>query len=162
MDCWQSFSCVRTNDGYLSSDSEAEDTPETKVLLPQDFSGNGNLASGKSAIRLKEIGPRLTMRLVKIEDGLSNGQVLYHRFVKKTPEEKEKLAKEMKKKQAEKKARRKAQQQHVASKVKFAEKRGREEEKDDDEKEDDYEELEDSDAASGSQEYEADSLESEA
>ncbi len=41
----------------------------------------------KFCVRLTEIGPRMTMRLVKIEEGVGEGEVLYHQFIKKTGEE---------------------------------------------------------------------------
>ena len=34
-----------------------------------------------------EIGPRMTWKLTKIQDGLDDGDVLYHAFVHKTPAE---------------------------------------------------------------------------
>ena len=36
---------------------------------------------------MTEIGPRLKLRLVKIEEGVCDGQVLFHEFITKTPEE---------------------------------------------------------------------------
>jgi len=69
------------------SDSEAEDPPEAKVLLPQSLSGRGNRESQKSALRLKEIGPRITLQLIKIEEEFCGGKVIFHEFVNKTPEE---------------------------------------------------------------------------
>ena len=41
--------------------------------------------------RLTEIGPRMTLQLLKIEDGIANGEVLYHSVIHKTPEEIEQL-----------------------------------------------------------------------
>merc|ERR1719242_2438670 len=38
-------------------------------------------------VRLKEIGPRITMHLVKIEEKVNTGKVLYHRFITKTKQE---------------------------------------------------------------------------
>ena len=38
--------------------------------------------SNKSAVRLTEIGPRLTMQLQKVEQGLCEGDVLYHSISK--------------------------------------------------------------------------------
>lgn len=35
--------------------------------------------------RLKEIGPRMTLELVKIEEGLCEGAVIHHSFIHKTP-----------------------------------------------------------------------------
>ena len=43
--------------------------------------------------RLSEIGPRLTLQLIKIEEGIAEGNVLYHEFVTKTEEEKKEAAK---------------------------------------------------------------------
>lgn len=40
-----------------------------------------------SLSRLYEIGPRLKLQLVKIEEGLMTGEVMYHKFIKRTPEE---------------------------------------------------------------------------
>ena len=36
------------------------------------------------AIRLTEIGPRLRLELVKIEEGMCDGKVMYHRYIHKT------------------------------------------------------------------------------
>ena len=44
-------------------------------------------------MKLQELGPRLTLQLVKGEEGLYEGQVLFHRYIQKTEEEREKLAK---------------------------------------------------------------------
>ncbi|PVH35619.1 hypothetical protein PAHAL_7G225900 [Panicum hallii] len=63
-----------TKAGY-GSESEADDEAAT-VSLPSDID-KLNQASRKSAVRLQEIGPRMTMRLVKVESGLCSGDVLY-------------------------------------------------------------------------------------
>lgn len=41
--------------GEISSDSEREDTEESRVTLSQNLGGKGNKVAGKSAIRLKEV-----------------------------------------------------------------------------------------------------------
>lgn len=41
----------------------------------------------QSAIRLTEIGPRMTLQLIKIQEGVGEGNVLFHSFVHKTEEE---------------------------------------------------------------------------
>ncbi|KAF5394659.1 hypothetical protein PHET_10768 [Paragonimus heterotremus] len=38
----------------------------------------------KAVVRLTEIGPRLTLKLIKIEEGLNAGCVLYHRWQTRT------------------------------------------------------------------------------
>ena len=71
------------------SESEFEDGPENQVTLKKDMIMRGatNLEGAVSAIRLSEIGPRLKIKLVKIEEGICDGEVLYHEYVKKTPDE---------------------------------------------------------------------------
>ena len=69
-----------------ASDSEAEEE-STRVVLPDKFIGHGNSKSQQSAIKLSEVGPRMTMELFKVERGLNEGDVLYHKYVSKTPEE---------------------------------------------------------------------------
>lgn len=66
-----------------------EDGPESHVKLKQDIHMRGatNLKNATSAIRLSEIGPRLKLKLVKIEEGICDGEVLYHESITKTPEE---------------------------------------------------------------------------
>jgi ribosome biogenesis protein SSF1/2 len=41
----------------------------------------------QAAVKLTEIGPRMRLSLVKIEEGFCCGEILYHKHVKKTPEE---------------------------------------------------------------------------
>jgi ribosome biogenesis protein SSF1/2 len=40
-----------------------------------------------NAIRLSEIGPRLKLKLIKIEEGVCEGPVLFHELVKGSEEE---------------------------------------------------------------------------
>lgn len=88
----------------MLSESEMEDDPNTHVTLSQKLSSRGNMEQGKSSIRLTELGPRLSLQLVKIEDGLMDGEVLYHDFIHKSEEEKAEIKKkrELKKKLKEK------------------------------------------------------------
>ncbi|XP_062492545.1 suppressor of SWI4 1 homolog [Pezoporus occidentalis] len=66
------------------SESEAEqDGPHNVTELPQACAGRGNAKAQQSAVRLTEIGPRMTLRLCKVEEGLAQGNVLYHGFVHK-------------------------------------------------------------------------------
>lgn len=105
-----------TKSGNLS-ESEAEiDGPENEVVLPQHISSRGNIQSEKSAIRLVELGPRITLQLIKIEEGLMDGEVIYHKFIKKTPEEIKLLAEKRRKKKLIKQKRRKQQEENVKRK----------------------------------------------
>jgi len=73
------------NPGVLS-ESEWE-FEQAEVDLPQDLKTRGCRQGGKTKVRMMEIGPRMTLKLTKIQDGLDDGDVLYHAFVKKTPAE---------------------------------------------------------------------------
>lgn len=80
---------LMTKGGTLS-ESEAElDGPHNEVILPQKMSSRGNMIAQKSAIRLTELGPRLALKLIKIEEGLMKGEVLYHHLGKASPKENE-------------------------------------------------------------------------
>ncbi|XP_051827439.1 suppressor of SWI4 1 homolog isoform X2 [Antechinus flavipes] len=70
------------------SESEAEPDGEHNVTeLPQAYAGRGNMKAEQSAVRLTEIGPRITMQLIKIQEGVGEGNVLYHSLVHKSEEE---------------------------------------------------------------------------
>ncbi|XP_004633065.1 suppressor of SWI4 1 homolog [Octodon degus] len=70
------------------SDSEAEPDGEHNITeLPQAVAGRGNMRAEQSAVRLTEIGPRMTLQLIKIQEGVNEGNVLFHTFVHKTEEE---------------------------------------------------------------------------
>ena len=74
--------------GGDASESEGEDNdPDNRVSLPQDISTRGNMANQISSIRLTELGPRMTLELIKIEEDICAGEVLYHKFIHKTEEE---------------------------------------------------------------------------
>lgn len=119
------------------SESEGEDDPESYVTLPQKISARGNMPLHQSSVRLIEQGPRLTLNLFKIEEGFMNGEVLYHRNITKTEEEKAailqrrlektRLKEARKKEQAERKrikelAKQKLKEKSIAGQKKLANK----------------------------------------
>ncbi|OQR70132.1 suppressor of SWI4 1-like [Tropilaelaps mercedesae] len=61
------------------SESEAEEllAGTNRVKCPEEVRSRGNVPGQQSAIRLCELGPRLTLKLARIEDGLCRGKVLY-------------------------------------------------------------------------------------
>lgn len=73
-----------TRSGY-GSESEVEDET-SKVELADEY-GKGNHAAHQSSVKLHEVGPRMSLQLVKVEEGLCSGAVMFHEYVKKTPEE---------------------------------------------------------------------------
>lgn len=58
------------------SDSEME--PDSVITLAQDYPGSVNTKSQQRSINLVECGPRMTLRLIKVTDGLNAGKILYH------------------------------------------------------------------------------------
>ncbi|KAL8162699.1 hypothetical protein V2J09_014188 [Rumex salicifolius] len=70
----QDVSDFITRAGY-GSESEADDEAAT-VSLSSDL-GRVNRASTKSAVKLQEIGPRMTLDLIKIEEGLCTGGIIF-------------------------------------------------------------------------------------
>jgi ribosome biogenesis protein SSF1/2 len=97
------------------SDSEMEDEA-AQVILPDRFRGRGNMKANKSAIQLAEIGPRLTLKLMKVERGFMAGDVIYHEYIKKSPEEVRELESRSQAARELKKRRRDEQERNVARK----------------------------------------------
>ncbi|GIY28698.1 suppressor of SWI4 1 homolog [Caerostris darwini] len=102
--------------GNLSESEVEMDTPANTVILPQPISSRGNITSEKSAIRLYEIGPRIKMQLVKIEEGLMSGEILFHEYLSKTPEEIEAIKAKIKAKKHLKEQRQAQQKKNVEKK----------------------------------------------
>lgn len=61
-----------------AAESESEFEPDSVVTLGQDYHGQANTKSSQRSIALTEMGPRLTLKLVKVLDGFCEGEVLYH------------------------------------------------------------------------------------
>lgn len=103
--------------GANLSESEAElDGDHNITELPQAYAGRGNMSAQQSAVRLTEIGPRMTLKLVKIVEGLGEGTVMYHSLVAKTDEELQEILRRKEARLKEKAERKKKQEQNVALK----------------------------------------------
>ena len=66
--------------GGESSESEMDDLPESKIVLPEDYQDKKKGSS--VAIKLHELGPRMKMKLIKIEEGFCRGNVVFHSIIK--------------------------------------------------------------------------------
>ncbi|OGM42924.1 ribosome biogenesis protein Ssf2 [Aspergillus bombycis] len=90
----------------------------------------------KRAVKLVELGPRLKLRLIKVEEGLCEGKVMWHDYIHKSEEDMKKLDKNWAKRQKEKEERKRQQKENIekkkAEKAK-ARAEGKEVEDDDDE-----------------------------
>ncbi|KAI5634405.1 brix domain-containing protein [Phthorimaea operculella] len=106
----------------LLSESEFEDDENAQIVLPQNLATRGAAAESKSAIRLYELGPRITMQLIKVEDGLMDGEVLFHELIEKTEEEKALIKKKREEKRRQKEKRKSQQEENVKRKQEEKEK----------------------------------------
>lgn len=70
----------------------------------------------KRAVKLVELGPRLKLRLIKVEEGLCEGRVMWHDYIKKSEEEVKSLDKNWAKKKKEKEERKKQQRENIEKK----------------------------------------------
>ncbi|CAK1543805.1 unnamed protein product [Leptosia nina] len=102
----------------LLSESEFEDDTANRVTLPQTLAGRGAAENSQSAIRLVELGPRISLQLIKVEDGLMDGEVLFHELVEKTEEEKALIKKKREEKRRLKEKRKSQQEENVKRKQK--------------------------------------------
>ena len=98
-----------------ASDSEAEEE-SSKVVLPDRYIGKGNAKAQQSAMKLSELGPRITMELFKVEKGLSEGDIMYHKYEQKTASEAAALKANAEKKRLLKAQRKAEQESNVARK----------------------------------------------
>ncbi|SCV67113.1 BQ2448_5759 [Microbotryum intermedium] len=159
---------VGTSDSEMSDQSELgsqsggenseEDEKKGKVRLPGEYVGRGNRGKGvrgeKRAVRLVELGPRMELGLFKIEEGVGEGEVIFHEMVHKSVTEvaelakvhaaRRKLAAERRAQQQAnveaKKAAKKAEKESKNGVVKFSEdtKEGEDGEGDDDDDDDEH------------------------
>merc|ERR1712032_410810 len=97
--------------GAYSSESEIDDLPGSKITLPDDYMDKKK--DSKVAIRLHELGPRLKLRLIKIEEGLCRGNVVFHALKRKTPAEIRKQLDSLKSKRELKEKRKRIQEENV-------------------------------------------------
>ena len=166
--------------GYTSaSDTEIETDAEVEVLattarkvldkkqrqnLPDRTQEAPNVE--KRAVKLVELGPRMTLRLQKIEEGLTGGKVLWHERFSKTREEEKQMDAMWEKRRKEKEERKRIQKENVERKKKEKKANGETAEGDEDDEdeemedydvEDDWEDgLDDDDEEGGAEDEEMD------
>lgn len=70
----------------------------------------------KRAVKLVELGPRMRLRLIKVEEGVCEGKVMWHDFITKSEKEVKELEKNWDQKRKEKEERKKEQRENVERK----------------------------------------------
>ncbi|KKA28391.1 hypothetical protein TD95_000183 [Thielaviopsis punctulata] len=147
-------------EGYVSdytSGSEVETDAEVEILesAPRKVSlrakqraesqgadgGEGEDEAGaqesveKRAVKLVELGPRMRLRLTKVEEGVCSGKVLWHEYIEKSKAEEAALDEKWDKKRAAREERKKAQRENMEKKKQKKQKKGGKEGGDGDEQE---------------------------
>ena len=87
----------------------------------------------KRAVKLVELGPRMKLRMTKVEEGVCNGKIMWHEYIHKTKEEIRGLDKRWEQRRQEKEARKKIQRENVEKKRKAKGLGAKEDEEEDDE-----------------------------
>lgn len=72
----------------------------------------------KKAIKLTELGPRMTMRLTKVEEGLCGGKIMWHEYIHKSKGQEKELDTVWAQRKKEKDERRRIQKENVDKKRK--------------------------------------------
>lgn len=72
----------------------------------------------RRGVKLVELGPRMKLRLIKVEEGLCSGQVMWHEHIHKTREEVKELEKTWEQRKKDKEARKKQQRENIEKKRK--------------------------------------------
>lgn len=62
---------------YVLAHATQIDSDQPSVILPAKYTGRGNAPNRTSSIVLSEIGPRLTLRLEKIQTDVAQGEILF-------------------------------------------------------------------------------------
>lgn len=156
-------------EGYMTdatSGSEVDMDAEIEVLEPaakkiakqravpvEDEAADDAEAVEKRAVKLVELGPRMRLRLTKVEEGLCSGKVMWHEYVHKTKEEVKEMEQRWQKRHQEKEARRKQQKENVEKKKKKAKAERGDAEGEDSDVDMDYDDEFDSEGLAGDAEY---------
>jgi ribosome biogenesis protein SSF1/2 len=147
--------------GYTSaSDTEMETDAEVEVSAPVtrkvlsrrerdkavEHNGRKAMSRGsakveKRAVKLIELGPRLKLRLTKVEEEIAGGKVLWHEFINKSQEEVKKMDEVWSQRNKEKEERRRIQRENIEKKRKERAANGEGAEDDEDDEMVDYDEY---------------------
>jgi len=122
-----------TSGSEVDTDAEVEilETTARKVLSQKarqqqqqrtaNVKGKERSASNgveKRAVKLVELGPRLKLRMTKVEEGVCTGKVMWHEYIHKSKEELKEMDKVWEKRRREKEERKRIQKENVERKRK--------------------------------------------
>jgi ribosome biogenesis protein SSF1/2 len=117
-----------TSGSEVETDAEVEMLENTtKKVLNNKARQRARAAEGKEAgapgvekraVKLMELGPRMRLRMTKVEEGVCNGKVMWHEYIHKSAAELKEMDKVWEKRRQEKEARKKVQKENVERKRK--------------------------------------------
>lgn len=118
-----------TSGSEADTDAEVEvvETRAKKILSKrqkdrEDGKGKGSGPGvEKRAVKLVELGPRMRLRMTKVEEGVCTGKIMWHEYIHKTKEEVKAMDKAWEKKRQEKETRKRIQKENVEKKRKTKE-----------------------------------------
>lgn len=120
--------------GGFTSESEVETDAEVemqeidarkvisrkKLLATRNGDGKSTRREGseieKRAVKLVELGPRLKLRMTKVEEGVCGGKVMWHEFFSKTKDEEKELDQVWNRRRREREERKRVQRENVERK----------------------------------------------
>ena len=97
----------------------------------------GQLGVEKRAVKIVELGPRMKLRMTKVEEGVCGGKVMWHEFLEKSPEELKEMEIVWEARRKKKVERRRLQKENVERKKKERGARGKDGKEDNNEDDDD-------------------------
>ncbi|KAL8767787.1 MAG: hypothetical protein Q9209_005781 [Squamulea sp. 1 TL-2023] len=117
------------SESEMDTDAEVEvmDVNHRKVLSKKQAEeahktegGDQHRGTGtqKRAVRLVELGPRMTLRMTKVEEGVCGGKVMWHEYLSKTEEEMKEMERVWETRKREKAERKRVQKENVEKKRK--------------------------------------------
>lgn len=119
-----------TSGSEIETDAEVEvlETAARRVLSRKQLeaqrkreeAGEEGATTGveKRAVKLVELGPRMKLRLTKVEEGICAGKVMWHEYLKKSPEEMQEMERVWETRRREKEERKRVQKENVQRKRK--------------------------------------------
>ena len=131
------------SESEIETDAEVEvlETTARKVLSKKQIEAQkkpdakGKKREGpaveKRAVKLVELGPRMKLRMTKVEEGVCGGKVMWHEFISKSKEEMKDMERIWEQRKTEKEERKRVQKQNVERKRKEQGARVKENEKQD-------------------------------
>lgn len=136
-----------TSGSEMDTDAEVEVLEEAprKVLSSkaraaklenEDKTGDSDERVERRRVKLVELGPRMKLRMTKVEEGLCSGKTMWHEHIHKSRQEIQELEKRWEQRRQEKEARKKQQKANVEKKKKEKAANGAKDNKEEDDDDD--------------------------